>query len=290
MTTFMSCSISRMVRPSSARSRRIRSRQRGRLLRVHARGRLVQQQQRRLGGQRPRDLQAALIAVRQVARPGLVRRRRGRRSRAARARARAPGAPRASTLGRREHRIERVRLQPRVHARPARCRARSSWRTGGCSGRSGRCPSWVISCGLRPTSRSPWKMISPLVGRYRPAIMLKKVVLPAPFGPIRLTIERSSIAKSTSLTATRPPKRLVDLASLEHQSASRLVATPPIGRSISAPRARRTGCLGYRRCCSSALRWALGKMPSGASSISSTSAMPKIINFELHRSTAPGTG
>ena len=27
--------------------------------------------------------------------------------------------------------------------------------------------------------------------------MLKKVVLPAPFGPIRLTIERSGIVKST---------------------------------------------------------------------------------------------
>src|SRR5919109_2277409 len=39
--------------------------------------------------------------------------------------------------------------------------------------------------------------------------MLKNVVLPAPFGPIRLTIERSGMSKSTSLTATRPPKTLV---------------------------------------------------------------------------------
>ena len=38
--------------------------------------------------------------------------------------------------------------------------------------------------------------------------MLKKVVLPAPFGPIRLTIERSGIVKSTSLTAIRPPNSL----------------------------------------------------------------------------------
>src|SRR5688572_16737829 len=38
--------------------------------------------------------------------------------------------------------------------------------------------------------------------------MLKKVVLPAPFGPIRLTIEPRGIAKSTSLTATRPPNSL----------------------------------------------------------------------------------
>src|SRR5688500_654755 len=35
--------------------------------------------------------------------------------------------------------------------------------------------------------------------------MLKKVVLPAPFGPIRLTIEPSGIVKSMLLTATSPP-------------------------------------------------------------------------------------
>src|SRR6266567_8926057 len=52
-------------------------------------------------------------------------------------------------------------------------------------------------------------MICPLVGVYRPAIMLKKVVFPAPFGPIRLTMARSSIVKSTLLTATSPPNRLV---------------------------------------------------------------------------------
>src|SRR3712207_2328765 len=39
--------------------------------------------------------------------------------------------------------------------------------------------------------------------------MLKNVVLPAPFGPIRLTIERSGMSKSTESTATRPPKILV---------------------------------------------------------------------------------
>jgi hypothetical protein len=39
--------------------------------------------------------------------------------------------------------------------------------------------------------------------------MLKKVVLPAPLGPMIETIERLGIAKSTSSTATRPPKTLV---------------------------------------------------------------------------------
>src|SRR5688572_33384618 len=39
--------------------------------------------------------------------------------------------------------------------------------------------------------------------------MLNNVVLPAPFGPIRLTMERSGMLKSTELTATRPPKTFV---------------------------------------------------------------------------------
>jgi hypothetical protein len=49
----------------------------------------------------------------------------------------------------------------------------------------------------------------PAVGRIRPLTMLKKVVFPAPFGPMRLTMDLSGISKSTALTATRPPKALV---------------------------------------------------------------------------------
>src|SRR3954470_14460526 len=56
--------------------------------------------------------------------------------------------------------------------------------------------------------------------------MLKKVVFPAPFGPIRLTIERSGIVKSTSLTATRPPN------SLRTPSASRRLATLLVRRVV----------------------------------------------------------
>src|SRR5215210_6411048 len=39
--------------------------------------------------------------------------------------------------------------------------------------------------------------------------MLKKVVFPAPFGPIRLTMPLSGMSKSTALTATSPPKTLL---------------------------------------------------------------------------------
>ena len=60
--------------------------------------------------------------------------------------------------------------------------------------------------------------------------MLKNVVLPAPLGPMIETIARSGIEKVTSLTAVRPPKRLVTL----------------VASSSSAVRRRRGGGLGRR--------------------------------------------
>ena len=51
-------------------------------------------------------------------------------------------------------------------------------------------PAFVIVCGGLPVTSWPSKMTAPAVGLYRPVSMLKKVVLPAPFGPIRLTIAR----------------------------------------------------------------------------------------------------
>src|SRR6266536_5558338 len=44
-----------------------------------------------------------------------------------------------------------------------------------------------------------------------PVMVLKKVVLPAPLGPIRPAILPFSITKSTLFTATRPPNALVTL-------------------------------------------------------------------------------
>src|SRR6266496_417976 len=70
-------------------------------------------------------------------------------------------------------------------------------------------PRAVTWCGFRPLICKPSNSSVPLVGGYRPVIILKNVVLPAPFGPIRPLIEPRSITKSTLLTATKPPKRLV---------------------------------------------------------------------------------
>ena len=45
----------------------------------------------------------------------------------------------------------------------------------------------------------------PADGLYRPVNTLKKVVLPAPFGPINETIDLFGILKVTLLTASNPP-------------------------------------------------------------------------------------
>ncbi len=58
---------------------------------------------------------------------------------------------------------------------------------------------------------SPLSSTTPLVGLMTPATTLKKVVLPAPLGPIRLMIAPRGISRSTSRTATRPPNVLVTL-------------------------------------------------------------------------------
>src|SRR5919108_974998 len=52
--------------------------------------------------------------------------------------------------------------------------------------------------------------------------MLKNVVLPAPFGPMRLTIEPSGMVKSTSFTATRPPNSLRTRSAVRRSVIARL--------------------------------------------------------------------
>src|SRR4051794_27259250 len=50
-------------------------------------------------------------------------------------------------------------------------------------------------------------------------MQLKTVVLPAPLGPIRLTISPAAISKLTESTATRPPKRQVSSRTLSRSWA-----------------------------------------------------------------------
>src|SRR5688572_25446918 len=66
-------------------------------------------------------------------------------------------------------------------------------------------------------------------------MQLKNVVLPAPLGPMTLTMEFGSISKSRLFTASSPPKRLVTFWALRRAISSAL----PRGN-----RAARDGALG----------------------------------------------
>src|SRR5918997_2817336 len=70
-------------------------------------------------------------------------------------------------------------------------------------------PIWARWWGFRRVTFLSLKTKAPEVGSKRPLTMLKNVVFPAPFGPIRLTMARSGMSKFTEFTATRPPKTFV---------------------------------------------------------------------------------
>src|SRR5262245_50206516 len=70
-------------------------------------------------------------------------------------------------------------------------------------------PLRAAICGESPEIRSPRNKTSPELGARKDEISLKSVDLPAPLGPMIETISPSDTSKETSLTATRPPKRLV---------------------------------------------------------------------------------
>ena len=55
----------------------------------------------------------------------------------------------------------------------------------------------------------PSNSIDPAVGGKAPESMLKIVLLPEPFGPIRPRISPCSTSNETRFTAVKPPKRFV---------------------------------------------------------------------------------
>src|SRR5690625_1990799 len=68
----------------------------------------------------------------------------------------------------------------------------------------------------------------PDVGFVKPAIMLKTVVLPAPFGPIRPVILPACSEKEQSLTACSPPKDLDRLSTRIKQRLPRSAVAEPL--------------------------------------------------------------
>src|SRR3954466_161462 len=71
-------------------------------------------------------------------------------------------------------------------------------------------PPLMIRCGAMPASSCPAKLIEPAVGTSVPDSMLKIVLLPEPFGPIRPRISPCSTRNDTLLTAVKPPKRFTN--------------------------------------------------------------------------------
>jgi hypothetical protein len=70
-------------------------------------------------------------------------------------------------------------------------------------------PCSAKRCGAAPARGWPSANSSPEVGATTPDRALKKVVLPAPFGPMMPTSSPGANAALTASTAVRPPKRTV---------------------------------------------------------------------------------
>ncbi len=70
-------------------------------------------------------------------------------------------------------------------------------------------PSRVRAAAPRLVMSRPLNRIRPSVGRYCPLSRLKKVVLPAPLGPMMDLSVNGATSRVTWSTATWPPKRMV---------------------------------------------------------------------------------
>ena len=168
-------------------------------------GHFVEQQQPRPRAQRHADLQQALLRRRDGGRGQRRQRRRGRsgcrivvslRSRAGGARSRPANC----------------------EAERARCRPRSSRRTRAASGRCARCRA-PRSGARRAPVRSPaeHEQLARRSARCTPDSALKKVVLPAPLGPMMPTSSPGPNAALTRVDGDEPAEAHRDAARLEQR-------------------------------------------------------------------------
>jgi hypothetical protein len=65
----------------------------------------------------------------------------------------------------------------------------------------------MMRCGANPAISTPSNVIDPAEGTSVPESMLKIVLLPEPFGPIKPRISPCSTRNDTLLTAVKPPNR-----------------------------------------------------------------------------------
>src|SRR5712691_317110 len=84
-------------------------------------------------------------------------------------------------------------------------------------------PLREIRSGDSPVMSPPLNRIWPDDGRRTPVRQLKKVLLPAPFGPMIARISPGATARLTLLSARNPPKRTA------RPSVARIGAAAPAG-------------------------------------------------------------
>src|SRR5277367_522536 len=90
-------------------------------------------------------------------------------------------------------------------------------------------PARACASGAAWVTSSPLKTMLPAVGKVSPARQLKKVDLPAPFGPIRPMISCSSTARSAPDTARKLPN------AFDTFLASSSIGAPPALRHDAIP-------------------------------------------------------
>ena len=81
-------------------------------------------------------------------------------------------------------------------------------------------PWWQIACAGKPAISSPSKRIEPDVGRSVPAIRLKVVLLPEPFGPIRPRISPCADLKGNLVDGQEASEALGQPLDCEHRSSA----------------------------------------------------------------------
>ena len=87
-------------------------------------------------------------------------------------------------------------------------------------------PMRAMISGLSPAISRPSNERPPDLGRRKPVMTLKSVVLPAPFGPINPTTSPRSIEKLMSCRTRLPPNHLLTFAT----SSRAVIRGPPAGR------------------------------------------------------------
>ena len=236
---------------------------------AQAGGRLVEQQQRRVGAQRARDLDERCWPSARVPASSC-----SWSPRPTRSSWRAASASSCALLG-------AVEPQHRAPARPCgRAGARRARRSPAPSCRGSACTCWKVRAMPEPRDlarRQRRRSCCAAEPRPRrassgstPVIRLKVVDLPAPLGPIRPTISPARTWKLTSLTATRPPNSLRTACTSSSSSPRR-----PAWRARAGP-AHRPSRTGARR----ARQPALDEVPEAVGRVlaaSSPAAMPNTI-------------